>query len=539
MNILIALDQADIITQLKQHFHHRGDTVATVAAADHQQWASADAQKFDVVLTDLDMSITEGLCFVQTLWQNGFATPMIVLTQDEPDTSDKSSNQLVEYISKPIELLRLDSIVTRLVASSELKVPETPAFTLTTADDQSLTQTKRPHILIVDDDLITRKILFSFLSIENYQTSFALDGHKALVEWQSKANSANPYDLLIIDLQMPNMDGDTLIECIRQTDPHLPILVLTGHADLSEAYRLLKEHNISDFLTKPLDGSERLLFTVKNILEKFQLTQALKSLNNELELHVRQRTRQLQLAKEEAEAANEIKNQFLTRMGHELRTPLNAIIGFAQLQQVQLKLLQQQQPNSKAAARQGHNANHIYDAGVQLLTLVNDLIDTHDSQIHHTQVLTLQSCSLAQAIGSSIRFLEALALEHQVVIRCHDIAESVIANPYSLKQVFINLLSNAIKYNHRGGIVDISAKLINSDEVEVAIKDSGVGISAEEKNVIFEPFNRLVYAEHSEISGTGVGLTLSKFLVQQMKGSISLDSEPGCGSTFWLRFGAA
>ncbi|MFT4923980.1 MAG: signal transduction histidine kinase [Phenylobacterium sp.] len=388
-----------------------------------------------------------------------------------------------------------------------------------------------PNILVVDDDSLMVRLLVSYLHQEQYQTASASDGSAGLDEWRDKLDSSNPYQLLIIDLKMPKMDGFTLLKHIRQVDANIPIIILTGYADLENAYRLLKQYKIADFLTKPLSGCERLLFTVKNALEKAALSDELKSLNDELEQRVERRTIALQHAKEQAEAANETKTRFLNRMKHELRTPLNAILGFAQIQQL----------NVNATEQEKLNTEHIFQAGMQLLTQVNDImtIDTIDTiDRHKAKAIPLQKCSLDEAILESIRFVEAQAAQYEVVIKYQPSGGFIKASPYRLKQVLSNLLGNAIKFNQPGGFVDITVDQLVSNETQINIVDSGIGIAPQDQQAIFEPFTRLTYADRNEIGGTGIGLALSKYLMEQMGGEIGLYSEPDNGSTFWLRFEA-
>jgi signal transduction histidine kinase len=203
-------------------------------------------------------------------------------------------------------------------------------------------------------------------------------------------------------------------------------------------------------------------------------------------------------------------------MSHELRTPLNAIIGFAQIQQM----------HGYANAKEIRNSEHIYTAGMQLLTLVNDAMDISGIDHHHVQKAPLQTCHLNQVIDACIKFVAELALLNNITVGRDPTTACVMADPY--------LLKNAIKFNHQGGFVVVSVSPADSDQIRVTVQDTGVGIAKAEQQDIFEPFTRLTYAERSEINGAGIGLTLPKFLVQKMNGSIGVDSQPDNGSTFWF-----
>jgi signal transduction histidine kinase len=127
-----------------------------------------------------------------------------------------------------------------------------------------------------------------------------------------------------------------------------------------------------------------------------------------------------------------------------------------------------------------------------------------------------------------------LALLNNITVGRDPTTACVMADPYLLKQILVNLLKNAIKFNHQGGFVVVSVSPADSDQIRVTVQDTGVGIAKAEQQDIFEPFTRLTYAERSEINGAGIGLTLPKFLVQKMNGSIGVDSQPDNGSTFWF-----
>lgn len=397
-------------------------------------------------------------------------------------------------------------------------------------DIPQVVQSDNPRILVVDDDSLIRQLVNIFLQTEAYDITFACDGYEALDKWQHQRGGNTPFNLLIIDLKMPQMDGITLLKKIRQIDTNLPIVVLTGHSDLDNAYTLLKEYNISDFLNKPLNGPDSLLFAVRNALEKFQLNHAIQTLNAELEQRVERRTEQLQHAKEQAESANQAKSQFLARVTHELRTPLNAIMGFAQLQQLH---------QTQASEQEKSNTENIYLAGMQLLGMVNDIMAIDPDKSHQIRQSTLKSCQLNQVINDSVQFVQNLAMEHQLNIKVKPVTHHALVSPHRLKQVLIHLLNNAIKFNHQGGFVRISVTEVESNTIEITIQDSGPGIASEDQQAIFEPFTRLTYAERHEIRGVGIGLALSKFLVEQMNGQIGVNSQPGDGSIFWLRFSTA
>jgi len=230
-------------------------------------------------------------------------------------------------------------------------------------------------------------------------------------------------------------------------------------------------------------------------------------------------------AKEEAIHANKAKSYFLSRMSHELRTPLNAILGFADL----LNLTAEE--SSQAYVGQ------IQKAGKHLLDLINEVLEIARIESGGMS-LSMEATNADALIEESMNLLAPMAAKHNISLE-HSLTDtcSVNADPQRFKQVMINLLSNAIKYNSEGGRVLVRSKQ-TAGYVSIEVQDEGKGISSEHLNDIFLPFNRLG-AEQTTIEGTGIGLTLSKHLVEAMGGSIHIKSELGLGSTFEVRFKCA
>lgn len=233
-------------------------------------------------------------------------------------------------------------------------------------------------------------------------------------------------------------------------------------------------------------------------------------------------------AKVEAEKANKSKSEFLSSMSHELRTPLNAIMGFSQILQYDEQLTDIQK----------NHAEVIYSAGGLLLELVNDVLDL--AKIEAGKVnLSIEAVSVSSLMQESYNMIMPFAEKHdvKVIYKEYQMSTPHIDNIWAradntrLKQVLLNLLSNAIKYNRQGGDVKISCSPDIKGMHRIRIEDSGQGIS--EKNIkrLFQPFNRLG-AQNSEIEGTGIGLVITRRLVELMGGRINVESEHGIGTTF-------
>jgi PAS domain S-box-containing protein len=236
----------------------------------------------------------------------------------------------------------------------------------------------------------------------------------------------------------------------------------------------------------------------------------------------------LRAARETADAANLAKSEFLSRMSHELRTPLNAILGFAQLLE-----MDPLEPSQLASVE------HISRAGRHLLDLINEVLDI--SRIESGQLaVSLEPVSVAELVVELVDMIGPLASAGEIDIDALDVASPgfLLADRQRLKQVLLNLLSNAVKYNRQGGSVHICSTTSAAGRVRLSVEDTGFGIAPELVPRLFRPFDRLG-AETGPIDGTGMGLALSKGLVEAMGGTIGVASQPGAGSTFWVELASA
>jgi protein-histidine pros-kinase len=224
-----------------------------------------------------------------------------------------------------------------------------------------------------------------------------------------------------------------------------------------------------------------------------------------------------------AELANEAKTAFMSRVSHELRTPLNAILGFAQLM-----------TTADLPEPQRAHAQIIHRAGSHLGALIRDVLDFSCIEAGNLP-LWMEPVSIEKVVHEAIELVSPMAAERRISTTVDLAAPSqphVLADPQRLRQVLVNLLSNAVKYNRPDGRVCLVLHEDNG-RTRLGIVDSGSGISSEHLPRLFQPFDRLG-AEGSGIEGTGLGLALSKHLVTAMGGSLTVDSRPGDGSTFWV-----
>jgi signal transduction histidine kinase/ActR/RegA family two-component response regulator len=244
---------------------------------------------------------------------------------------------------------------------------------------------------------------------------------------------------------------------------------------------------------------------------------------------LRQAKEEAEGAREAAESANRAKSEFLSRMSHELRTPMNSILGFAQL------LAKRDLPHDQRKA-----VDHILKAGEHLLNLINEVLDIARIEANRQQ-LSLEPVRVRYALHEALSLIRPLAAQRHTHVP-EDV--EVDGDPYvradrqRLAQVLLNLLSNAVKYNRPGGAVWLSCRRVRDaasaeERLRIGVHDTGAGIAADKLDELFVPFARLG-AEQTEVEGTGLGLALSKRLVEAMGGRISVESTPDAGSVFFV-----
>ena len=365
-------------------------------------------------------------------------------------------------------------------------------------------------LIIVDDEAAQLEALCRTLEPEGYSTTGFTSAHEAL-----RALQESEFDLLLTDLNMPWMDGVSLLHAALALDGNLVGIMMTGQGSIPTAVSALKA-GAHDYILKPFA-----LSVVLPVLSRALGVRRLRMENAELARRVEEHTREI-------EAANRAKSIFLANMSHEIRTPLNAVLGYSQLMQ--------RDPALSSGAKR--NLNIINRSGEHLLALINDILDM--SKIEAGKVTLSPAVFDLSDVLVDLELMfrlraDARRLRFEVVVEsaCEPCID---ADKGKIRQVLINLLGNAIKFTESGSVtlrVSMNRRENDSLWLFFAVEDTGPGIAAHEQSELFQPFVQSNSGRANK-RGTGLGLAISRELVRLMVGEIMLSSEEGRGSTFYF-----
>jgi len=427
------------------------------------------------------------------------------------------------------------------------------------------------RVLVVEDSPTQAERVRLLLEADGYAVELARDGREGF----TRVKSAPP-DLIISDVVMPEMDGYAFCSAVKSAEAtrRIPFVLFTERktaADIitgleagadnfipkasEDDYLLARVRSIFEHLEHRGKGDfdmefilsvggrkitinadkhqiVELLFATFDELQQVngQLEEArriLEAYARDLEREVadrRQAEESARLASTEADRANRAKSEFLSRMSHELRTPLNAILGFAQLLQMEVQTPEQRE-----------SVAHILKAGRHLMDLIDEVLDIARIEAGRLH-LSPEPVPVADLLRETLDLMRPLAAQRAIRLETGALPGEdghVRADRQRLKQVLLNLLSNAIKYNRDAGRVTLTCAQAPGDRLHIRVTDTGPGIPAALMARLFTPFDRLG-AEQQGVEGTGLGLVLSKRLVEAMGGAMGCESALGEGSTFWV-----
>lgn len=286
-----------------------------------------------------------------------------------------------------------------------------------------------------------------------------------------------------------------------------------------------------DISFKPVNNKQGMVELVvvecRDITERKQAECLLLEARDNLEARVKKRTAELEKAITIAEKESRAKSEFLSRMSHELRTPMNAILGFTQL------LLMQDEPHITSVQKE--SLEEIMYAGNHLLELISEILDLQRIQSGKLEI-PMDIVNVYDLVDNSLRLIDPLAKQRNISISVENCDKDIFvhANFTRLKQVLLNFLSNAVKYNFEKGKITISVERRTENRIRINVSDTGPGLSNEQIEKLFIPFERL--GDIKNIDGIGIGLVISQQLCNLMHGTLGVHSEINKGCTFWVEF---
>lgn len=386
-----------------------------------------------------------------------------------------------------------------------------------------MTQTNTVKILVVDDEpdlelLITQRFRHKIKSQE-FAFQFASNGIDAL----NKLQNGITFDLLLTDINMPGMDGLTLLSRLKEHSLLFKSIVVSAYGDLQNI-RTAMNTGAFDFITKPIDFHD-LETTIYKTLSELKVIRSGVEAQEKLQVTIIEKEL-AEIEKLKAEQSEKFKQQFLANMSHEIRTPINSIIGMtnlvlrSELNNTQLKYLSIVKKSSE-----------------NLLVIINDILDLSKIEAGKMEfekiAFSLREC-LDTVFHTLLYKAQEKELEFKYIID-PKLPPVLIGDQVRLNQILINLTSNAIKFTEKGH-VHIIAKVVEQNDllckVEFSVTDSGIGIPEDKIDHIFESFSQAASDTTRKFGGTGLGLTISRQLVEQQGGIMLAKSQIGAGSTF-------
>ena len=363
-------------------------------------------------------------------------------------------------------------------------------------------------VLIADDEKMNVEILGGILS-PMYNLLISRNGTRAL----ELAKEHKP-DVILLDVLMPDMSGFEVISKLKQSEDtsQIPVIFITGLTSVDDEEKGFMLGAV-DYITKPFSSA----------IVKMRVLNQIKLIN-----HMR-----LIVAKETAEKNNRAKREFLSRMSHEMRTPMNAVIGMTELAK-----------NMDEATKRNNCLSKISAASSRLLQLIDDLLDMYAIENNKLRLVSLEFSfqALIQEVLAAVNpDIEEKRQKLAAVIDT-SIPDILLGDKKRLAQIMLNLLSNATKFTPENGEIQVCAYARGTEEealtIQIEVTDSGIGISKEQQETLFAPFEQADGGIDRKYTGAGLGLTISKHIVLAMGGEIWAESGQGKGAKFAFTFKA-
>jgi signal transduction histidine kinase len=409
----------------------------------------------------------------------------------------------------------------------------------------------QPRVLIVDDEESVTITIAAILEMDGYSVATALRGADAL-----DMIAAEEFDLVLTDLRLDDFDGMEVLAAARRKSAETVGIVITGYASIESAVTALRE-GAYDYMLKPADV-EDLRATVARGIERRKLGEQLgarvadleaanrtiSQLNVSLQDRVAQATTDLQSSYEKLQELDKLKSQFLSIASHELKTPITAMSGFVQIAVRRIKRrLGAGRPNEADWKKEEETLLEqlqvVQRQTSKLARLVDELLDV--SRIESGRLeLQVTDVDLPELVAEVVRLHQLLATKHELRLS-YDPRKNlhVRGDRDHLEQVLNNLIGNAMKYSGESDLVDVTVARVGEQEVEFSVADHGIGIQPAELARVFGLFYRSPDRVARDVGGMGLGMYITKEIVDRHNGRIWADSEVGKGTTFHVALPAS
>lgn len=406
----------------------------------------------------------------------------------------------------------------------------------------SLLACRGARVMIVDDEAAAIDHLEGILKKEGYEHLESVCNPQLILERQAEFRP----DLIVLDVRMPGLDGFQVLEELAKVrrEALVPVLATTGLSDRAGRLRALAA-GAQDVITKPFEDAEvasrvhnllqlRLLYEAQcasRLYTEQLVAERTAKLRDALEL-LKQAEKELSRRLEKSETASRAKSAFVADMSHELRNPLNAILGFSEV-------LRDEQFGPLSPKYKDY-AGDIHESGSHLLGIVNDLLDLSRAEAGKLDV-RLEQVDANQVVAATVRMLAGLAKDAGVTVRI-DIPQNfppLQTDEQRLKQVLVNIVTNALKFTPPGGSVTVQGRYSPSEGAALlVISDTGVGIAPKDIPIALSPYGQVGQSNvgKQKHKGTGLGLPLTKRLVEALGATFDLRSKVGVGTVVTLRF---